>query len=95
MNPVVHFELPANDRQRMADFYTRVFGWKMQMMGEDMGNYVVATTTPLGAEGRPTSPGAINGGFYPGTAEMPPQHPSASHAGCRVIFSVRVHIHIL
>jgi predicted enzyme related to lactoylglutathione lyase len=27
MNPVVHFEMPANDRKRMADFYTKVFGW--------------------------------------------------------------------
>jgi len=28
MNPVVHFEMPAKDRKRMADFYTRVFGWR-------------------------------------------------------------------
>lgn len=76
MNPVVHFELPAGDRNRMAEFYTRVFGWQMQMMGEEMGNYVVVTTTPAGADGRPSSPGAINGGFYPVTADMPPQHPS-------------------
>jgi predicted enzyme related to lactoylglutathione lyase len=25
MNPVVHFEMPAEDRKRMADFYTKVF----------------------------------------------------------------------
>lgn len=40
MNPVVHFEMPAEDRKRMADFYTKVFGWKIQELGEDMGNYV-------------------------------------------------------
>lgn len=45
MNPVVHFEMPAEDRKRMADFYTKVFGWKTQQLGEDMGNYVLATTT--------------------------------------------------
>ena len=45
MNPVVHFEMPAEDRKRMADFYTKVFGWKIQQLGEDMGNYVLATTT--------------------------------------------------
>ena len=39
MNPVVHFEMPAEDRKRMADFYTKVFGWKIQQLGEDMGNY--------------------------------------------------------
>ena len=31
MDPVVHFEMPAEDRKRMADFYTRVFGWKTEM----------------------------------------------------------------
>jgi uncharacterized protein len=45
VNPVVHFEMPAEDRKRMADFYTKVFGWKTQQLGEDMGNYVLATTT--------------------------------------------------
>ena len=41
MNPVVHFEMPAEDRKRMADFNTKVFGWKAQQIGEDMGNYVL------------------------------------------------------
>jgi predicted enzyme related to lactoylglutathione lyase len=45
MNPVVHFEMPAEDRKRMADFYTKVFGWKTEQLGEDMGNYVLVTTT--------------------------------------------------
>ncbi len=26
MNPVVHFEIPAEDRNRIVDFYTHVFG---------------------------------------------------------------------
>jgi len=30
MDPVVHFEMPAEDRKRMADFYANVFGWKQQ-----------------------------------------------------------------
>ncbi len=30
MNPVVHFEMPAKDRKRMAGFYSEVFGWKAQ-----------------------------------------------------------------
>jgi hypothetical protein len=28
MDPVVHFELPAEDRERMAAFYTSAFGWQ-------------------------------------------------------------------
>ena len=38
MNPVVHFEMPADDKKRMADFYSQAFGWKTQMLGEEMGN---------------------------------------------------------
>ena len=76
MNPVVHFEMPAEDRKRMADFYTKVFGWQTQMMGEDMGNYVTVATTEIDENGRPKMPGAINGGFYPKTTDMPNPVPS-------------------
>jgi hypothetical protein len=71
MNPVIHFEMPAEDRDRMAKFYSGVFGWQTQMMGEDFGNYVTVSTTDTGPDGRPTTPGAINGGFYPKSADAP------------------------
>lgn len=64
MNPVVHFEMPAADKNRMAAFYASVFGWRTQMLGEDMGNYVVVSTTETDEGGRPKMPGAINGGFF-------------------------------
>lgn len=65
MNPVVHFEMPAEDKQRVKAFYETAFGWQMQQMGSDMGEYVLATTTETNQQtGRPTQPGAINGGFY-------------------------------
>lgn len=76
MNPVVHFEIPAEDRKRMADFYTKVFGWKTQQLGEDMGNYVLATTTDSDENGMPKKPGAINGGFFQKTDDKPAQYPS-------------------
>ncbi|MCX6248077.1 MAG: VOC family protein [Bacteroidetes bacterium] len=76
MNPVVHFEMPAEDRIRMADFYTKVFGWQAQLMGEESGNYVTVATTEMGENGRPKMPGVINGGFYPKSKEMPAQYPS-------------------
>lgn len=69
MNPVVHFEMPAEDRQRMADFYTKVFGWHTKMMGEEMGNYVLAQTTETDEKGMVQTPGTINGGFYQKSAE--------------------------
>jgi uncharacterized protein len=76
MNPVVHFEMPAKDRTRMAGFYSKVFGWEAEMLGEEMGNYVTVSTTPAGANGRPLNPGAINGGFYPVKPEDPISYPS-------------------
>jgi uncharacterized protein len=75
MNPVVHFEIPAEDRKRIANFYTKVFGWKIQQLGEDMGNYVLATTTDSDENG-PKKPGAINGGFFQKTDDKPAQYPS-------------------
>jgi predicted enzyme related to lactoylglutathione lyase len=76
MNPVVHFEMPAEDRKRMADFYIKVFGWKTQQLGEDMGNYVLATKTDSDENGRPKKPGAINGGFFQKSDDKPAQYPS-------------------
>jgi uncharacterized protein len=75
MNPVVHFELPTADRKRSADFYAKAFGWKMQMLGPKMHDYVLATTSPTDKTGRPTEPGVINGGLYMKKG-MPLEHPS-------------------
>jgi predicted enzyme related to lactoylglutathione lyase len=75
MNSVVHFEMPYDDRERMAKFYQIAFGWQTQMFGEEMGNYVLATTTETDESG-PKKPGAINGGFFPKRPDWPAQHPS-------------------
>jgi predicted enzyme related to lactoylglutathione lyase len=77
MDPVVHFEMPYDDRDRMAKFYREVFGWELQMFGEDMGNYVVATTAKPGTRvGHDAAYGAIGGGFFPRKPDWPAQHPS-------------------
>jgi len=75
MNPVVHFYIPYDNRELMAKFYESVFGWQTQLLGEDMGNYVLATTTETDKKG-PKKPGAINGGFYQKQPNWPAQHPS-------------------
>ena len=76
MNPVIHFEMPYDDAGRLAKFYQSAFGWNMQSMGEQMGNYVLATTIASDSNGRPTKPGAINGGFFEKKPDWPAQHPS-------------------
>lgn len=75
-NPVVHFEMPYEDKDRMADFYTNAFGWKMQKFGEDMGNYVTAQTTEIDENNMVKIPGTINGGFFPKKPDWPDQYPS-------------------
>jgi predicted enzyme related to lactoylglutathione lyase len=75
MDSVVHFEMPYDDPKRVAKFYKSAFGWQMQTLGEDMGNYVLATTVETGEKG-PKRPGAINGGFYEKKPDWPMQYPS-------------------
>lgn len=75
MNPVFHFEMPADDKKRMQAFYSGVFGWQMNQLGPEMGEYVVVMTTDSDKNG-PKAPGAINGGFYQRTGDKPAQHPS-------------------
>ncbi len=88
MDPVVHFEMPFDDRARMATFYQRAFGWQLQALGADMGDYVLATTTESGASG-PTNPGAINGGFFPRRQDWPAQHPSVVIAVADIHAAIR------
>ncbi len=74
-DPVVHFEMPAEDRERMAGFYSTVFGWETNLLGEDMGNYVTVSTTETDENQMVKTPGAINGGFYP-KKDSPAKYPS-------------------
>jgi hypothetical protein len=77
MDPVVHFEFPYDDRERIAKFYRDVFGWELKMLGEEMGNYVLATTAKPGERvGHEAAYGAIGGGFYPRRSDWPAQYPS-------------------
>jgi len=56
MDKVVHFEVPFDDGERATTFYREAFGWQLNPMPNYQ--YVLATTTPAGAEA-----GAVNGGL--------------------------------
>ena len=59
-NPVIHFEIQADDVKRAQGFYEKVLGWKFdQMMTKEKGgmDYWGVTTRPDGKPG-------INGGLY-------------------------------
>lgn len=76
MNPVVHFEIPAEDKKRMSAFYTKAFGWKTEQLGPEMGEYVLVTTTEVDEKKVPKTPGQINGGFYQKTEDPISHYPS-------------------
>jgi|SRR3989338_1993542 len=63
MNPIIHFEIPFDDKEKVMKFYSEVFGWKLNDM-PDM-KYVIAHT---GETDEKTfmlkKPGMINGGMY-------------------------------
>ena len=76
MDPVVHFEMPYENPERLVKFYTQAFGWRMQMLGKEMSDYVIAATSETDENGRAKRPGVINGGFYPKKPDWPAQYPS-------------------
>ncbi len=63
-NPVVHFEMPYEDADRVAKFYKTAFGWGMNNLGEQMGGYITADTAETDSDRMVKTPGTINGGFY-------------------------------
>jgi hypothetical protein len=42
-HPVVHFEIPADNPQRLIDFYTKVFGWTIKPIGGPIGYWTIET----------------------------------------------------
>lgn len=75
MNRVVHFEIHADNVERAKKFYESVFGWKMQQMGSEYGNYVVISTGPgpdeIAKGGVKMEDLGINGGMMQRNAPKP------------------------
>lgn len=61
MHPVVHFELPADDRDRAIEFYERVFDWEIEAIPIDGDEYHMATTSALKPADEANSPTGIDG----------------------------------
>lgn len=62
-NPIVHFEIPADDVERAIAFYQKTFGWEIEKFQLPDGDYWIVRTTKVDKEMRPSTPGAINGGL--------------------------------
>jgi len=59
---IIHFEIPANDVEKLKAFYEQIFGWKIVQMPGPI-DYWVIQTVPVDANGMPLRPG-VNGGLY-------------------------------
>jgi len=58
---IVHFEIPADDVEKLRKFYSDLFGWKIEKMPGPMEYWGVATV-PIDDKGMPVRPG-VNGGM--------------------------------
>ena len=56
MARVVHFEITADDPERAADFYGKVFGWTTSDMGAEYGGYRIFNVGETGIAGLMTLP---------------------------------------
>lgn len=63
MNPIVHFEIPADNIERAKAFYEKTFGWHIERFAMPGGDYWVVRTTEVDEKQKPKEPGAINGGM--------------------------------
>lgn len=62
MKPIVHFEIPFDEKERAVEFYRQVFGWEIQDMPEM--KYVIARTGETDEKFMLKKPGMINGGMF-------------------------------
>ena len=58
---IVHFEIPADDVEKLRKFYSALFGWKIEKMPGPM-EYFGIQTVPIDNKGMPVRPG-VNGGM--------------------------------
>jgi len=62
-NPVIHFEIAADDVKKVEKFYKSVFDWKFNEI--PFVNYTAIQTTETGEDMVAKTPGNINGGLMP------------------------------
>lgn len=58
---IVHFEIPADDIEKLRHFYAQLFGWKIEKM-PGFAEYWNIETVPVDDAGRLVRPG-VNGGL--------------------------------
>ena len=63
---IVHFEIPANNPEKLSEFYKSLFGWKIEKMSMgEMGDYWMIETRAGTAQNmeKAQSTAGVNGGM--------------------------------
>jgi len=63
MNRVIHFEIHAENPERVAEFYRQVFAWDVSKWDNPAGEYWLIVSGPVIEEGKVAGPPGINGGI--------------------------------
>jgi predicted enzyme related to lactoylglutathione lyase len=58
---IVHFEIPADNVEKLRKFYSKLFGWKIEKTPGPI-EYWMIQTVPIDKKGMPIRPG-VNGGM--------------------------------
>ena len=58
----MHFEIPADDIEKLRKFYSDLFGWKIEKSPGSI-EYWLIKTVPIDEKMQPLRPG-VNGGMY-------------------------------
>jgi predicted enzyme related to lactoylglutathione lyase len=61
---IIHFEIPANNMEKLKEFYEKLFDWKIIHSPAGDMDYWVIHTVPTDEKGMLQRPG-VNGGMYP------------------------------
>jgi len=77
---IVHFEIPADDLQKLRKFYSELFGWKIEKMPGPT-DYWNIQTVPVDEKGMPIRPG-VNGGMM---KRQNPEHKPVNYIGVESI----------
>lgn len=60
-NTIIHFEIPADNVERLMKFYKELFRWKFEKV--QWMDYWLIETVPVDERGQPVRQG-VNGGMY-------------------------------
>jgi predicted enzyme related to lactoylglutathione lyase len=71
---IVHFEIPADDVEKLRKFYSLLFGWKIELMPGQVEYYGI-WTVPVDEKGMPLRPG-VNGGLM---KKQNPEHKAVNY----------------